>query len=529
MHLVCVLLEGLLSAAAVLICVSSRNTSVVSNLCHQTVLPHVAAGNGFPAGAVTRAGSTQQLRSFLQTPPGTPGRPAVILTTIQKLGSLWRTAAAAGSAAAAAETLDAADCGDLTISAAQAESAGGADLASVLGSSGRVAIIADEAHRHHDSHTSEQIADILSAVFGSNTGAKQQQQLVTRKKSGLAASRVASAAAGGSSSNLQSLHHHHQQQRFVTYFGFTATPGPRALQLFGVAQPVQVDVLGQVVSVQPAAAAAAAGGANASQTSTPVVAAAAAAAAAAGPAGIQPDQQQQQLAAVPFEPHMAPATLYTPFHCYSLQQAVADGLVLDVLQRFVAVTPRFQIAGLQLSRQQQLQLQQLDAASRAMQGLGSAAGTGVQGGSAGRLKPGSARGSAGDDAGLQALMHVVGRKKARRAAAAEAAAAGRAVTEADAAMTDSNSSSGSSSSLAEGLLVQAASNSRQLVATKAEDVASRFLAAWAEAAECGFVGFRAMLVVRSRQHVVWYCQELRRLLSQRVQQVQQLLALSGVA
>jgi hypothetical protein len=440
--------------------------------------------------------------------------------------------------------LETADHGDLTLATAQAESAaaGSADLATVLGSSGRVAIIADEAHRHHDSHTSEQIADILAAVFGSSSGAgskqlqqqQQQQQLVIRKKSGLAASRAAAAAAGGSSSNLQSLQQQQQQQqqqRFVTYFGFTATPGPRALQLFGVARQVQVDVLGQVVTVQPTTpAAAAAVDDNRAQAGNAAVAAAAVRHSSDdgeyASRQQQQQQQQQQAAALPLEPHMAPATLYTPFHCYSLQQAVADGLVLDVLQRFVAVTPRFQIAGLQLSRQQQLQLQQLNAASRAVQG---SAGTGVQGGLAGGVNPGSsARGSAGDDAGLQALLHVVGRKRARRAAAAEAAAAGGTAAEAAAAATAVDSSSSSSTnSLAEGLLVQAASNSRQLVATKAEDVVGRFLAAWAEAAGCGFVGFRAMLVVRSRQHVVWYCQEIRRLLAQHAEQVQQLLAVAG--
>jgi hypothetical protein len=508
----------------------------------------VLAGNGFPASAVARAGSSSQLRSYLLTPPGTPGRPAVILTTIQKLGSLWCSAAAAGTAAAGAgDTLDTSDRSDLTLAAARAEAAaaaaGGADLSTVVGSSGRVAIIADEAHRHHDSHTSEQIADILAAVFGSSrsAGAKQQQQqLVIRKKSGLAASRGSAAAAGGSSSNLQSLlllqqqqQQQQQQQRFVTYFGVTATPGPRALQLFGVAQQVQVDVLGQVVTVQPVAAAADGPG---TQIGNPAVAAATATAVAGNNRDVvgRSDTQQQhqrQSEAIALEPHMAPATLYTPFHCYSLQQAVADGLVLDVLQRFVAVTPRFQIAGLQLSRQQQLQLQQLDAASRGVQGSGGAAAAGVQGGSAVRLKPSNVRGRADDDAGLQALLHVVGKKKARRAAAAEAAAAGRTAAEAAAVASaaDSNSSSNGSSSLAEGLLVQAASNSRQLVATKAENVMGRFLAAWAEAADCGFTGFRAMLVVRSRQHVVWYCQELRRLLSQHVQQVQQLLELTGTA
>jgi len=57
-----------------------------------------------------------------------------------------------------------------------------------------------------------------------------------------------------------------------------------------------------------------------------------------------------------------PRNAVLPFHCYSLQQATADGYVLDVLQRFVAVTPRFQISGLQLTQQQQRQLLSLDKA-----------------------------------------------------------------------------------------------------------------------------------------------------------------------
>jgi hypothetical protein len=36
-----------------------------------------------------------------------------------------------------------------------------------------------------------------------------------------------------------------------------------------------------------------------------------------------------------------------------------------------------------------------------------------------------------------------------------------------------------------------------------------------------------MVVVRSRQHVVWYCQELRRLLQQHLAEIGELLAASG--
>lgn len=40
----------------------------------------------------------------------------------------------------------------------------------------------------------------------------------------------------------------------------------------------------------------------------------------------------------------------------------------------------------------------------------------------------------------------------------------------------------------------------------------RFLASWAAARASGFPAYRAMVVARSRQHVLWYVSELRRLL-----------------
>jgi hypothetical protein len=66
-----------------------------------------------------------------------------------------------------------------------------------------------------------------------------------------------------------------------------------------------------------------------------------------------------------------------------------------------------------------------------------------------------------------------------------------------------------------------------LVAVKAEQVVARFMEAWGSAAAQGFADFRAMLVVRSRQHVVWYVQELRRLLLEHAGSIQELLKLAG--
>jgi hypothetical protein len=243
-----------------------------------------------------------------------------------------------------------------------------------------------------------------------------------------------------------------QQPRFVTYFGFTATPGPRALQLFGVSQAVEVDPLGDIHTE------------------------------------LKPQQQQQQHQQQGQQMVMHPAVLYKPFHAYSLQEATMDGLVLDALQRFVAVTPRFEIAGLQLTEQQRQQLMQLDAASSA-----AAAGAGSSTAAARKRK-------------LQA---------ARRTAAAAAAG------------SNGQPPGSSSSSLAAALLIQAANDSRQLVAVKSEQVVSRFMQAWGVAAAQGFVEFRAMLVVRSRQHVVWYCQEIRRLLQGHSGRIRELLTAAG--
>jgi hypothetical protein len=60
------------------------------------------AGNGLPPDAVRRAGSTAELAGLLEAAPGSKGRPAVIFTTIQKLGHLWKRQKAARKAGGAA-------------------------------------------------------------------------------------------------------------------------------------------------------------------------------------------------------------------------------------------------------------------------------------------------------------------------------------------------------------------------------------------------------------------------------------------
>ena len=357
-----------------------------------------------------------------------------------------------------------------------------------LGAQGRVAVIADEAHRHHGAGSAEQIHAILA---GGGGGVRKRR--------------------GGEGDDVVRV----QQPRFLSYFGFTATPGPRALQLFGVGKKVRVDVFGEVVGEEEerdgahgvgvgvgvgvgteggrlgwderagvvGGAAAVAGGTTQARTAAAGTEAAmvysngmpggssagvvrgnrihAAAAPTAAAAGV--DGKDETPGEV--------ALLYSPFHAYTLHQAIADGHVLDVLQRFVSVTPRLHISGIRLQQEEhhgsdedhhQHQQQQQEVA-----------------GSGGSGHPGVTPG------------HRV--------------------------------------SLAEELLVEAASSCRQLVAAKAGLVVERFLEAWREAVEgSGFKEFRGMVVCRSRQHVVWYCQEIRRVMRQQhAAQLQELLEMSG--
>ena len=58
----------------------------------------------------------------------------------------------------------------------------------------------------------------------------------------------------------------------------------------------------------------------------------------------------------PSEPsELIPILEYRPFHSYTMEQAVQDGLVLDVLHRYCTVTPQVVISAVQ---QQQRRRQQ---------------------------------------------------------------------------------------------------------------------------------------------------------------------------
>jgi hypothetical protein len=520
--------------------------------------------NGHPRHAVARANSTQQLKQYLSAPIGSRSRPRVVLTTVQKLSSLYRgggvgllrgaarrqeaTTAAAAAAAAAADGTGAgsdgvegggAENGPSTAAAGAAAAVGQAanarnsspsagpkrqtQLTSFYSSSsgggggeqqgtssstpvsaqphkelsqrsggpqgqqlgpgltlgaaqqqaaadrlgfaaaGRVAVIADEAHRYHGSGSAEQIHALLMGVTSNG---------VTSGTGGTKGSNRRGTKASGNPAAHGSKHQQQQQQgqgstqqpKFLTYFGFTATPSARALQLFGVKQAVQLDEFGEVRALlpdpqdvqkqqqqqqqqqvqlggfkQPNVAA--------SSSKPPPAPPPPAAAAAAGGEGGGPGEEAPDDTKV--------AHLYSPFHAYTLQQAIQDGHVLDVLQNFISITPRLHISGAALQQQQQ---QQRQAAA-------------------------SAAGAAAPDGGP---------------------------------------------SLAEELLVEAASSCRQLVAAKAAAVVGKFLEGWQAALQgWGFQQYRGMVVVRSRQHVVWYVQEIRRLLLQQQTLLQHLLELSG--
>jgi hypothetical protein len=383
----------------------------------------------FPPGTVARAASSSQLQQHLTAPVGSPQRPRVILTTIQKLSSLWRARAGGAGGARAA--------------AGSSSSSGGGSAP------GRVAVIADEAHRHHGSSTSEQISAIMAAAFIGGSGASGSSGARAINARILAAGRQAADSDGVSAAALV------QQPRFVTYVGFTATPGPRALQLFGVAQPVLVDSLGGVHAQtrrQQQRVQKEGQGQQQQQEEEQQEGQDAAAGAAQGP---------------PEGMLVVPATLYSPFHAYSLQQSTTDGLVLDALQNFVAVTPRFEISGLTLTEQQRRLLMRLDAAAAA-----AAAGGGSAGGAA-----------------------------ADSAAAAKRVRLGLGLAVAEAALPAGGARPGGhqqqqqqQQSLAAALLVGAASNSRALVAVKAQEVVVRFVEAWSRAAAAGFTGFRCVCV-----------------------------------
>ncbi|GFR44825.1 hypothetical protein Agub_g6164, partial [Astrephomene gubernaculifera] len=332
------------------------------------------------------------------------------------------------------------------------------------------AVIADEAHRHHGNGTTEQIQQILAGLLlGGGAGG------------------------GGGRRHVRGVQPR-QQPRGLTFFGFTATPSPKALQLFGVATEVPADPWVDETSGVSGQHGSGSGGRQ-----------------HAGPhrrhrlttdSDQQAREQQQQqrqrqqeerqedlLEALMFagggggaggssgreasrrkrsdnsgghdnnsDGAKAPrresstALLYTPFHCYSMRSAVRDGFVLDVLRCYSCVMPRLRIAG-----------------------VGTA-------------------GAAAEGASLDGVAPHPG----NTAGAADATGAGAGVA--------APAPAAPASIAEEGVLVEAASNSRQVVERKAAYILQRFTAQWRRAAAAGFPCLRGMLVARSRQHVVWYVQ-----------------------
>ncbi|KAG2501461.1 hypothetical protein HYH03_001241 [Edaphochlamys debaryana] len=256
------------------------------------------AGNGCPPADLTRAASTAQLRSFLASAasaaaspagPRAPRRltsaaaaataaptPRVVLATVQKLTALWRSGAGASGKGRGGGGGGGGRGGP---GGGGAAGGGGGGVEPLGGGQARIAIIADEAHRHHGHGTTDQIHQILAGAF---SGSRQ-------------------GGGGGrpGQGRVQAL----RQPRHLTYVGFTATPSPKALQLFGVSTPVPAD-----------------------EDHDP------------------PDLADREQAAVDADDE--PAMLYAPFHSYSMRCAVHDGFVLDVLRSYTAVTPRLRIAGL---------------------------------------------------------------------------------------------------------------------------------------------------------------------------------------
>lgn len=200
-----------------------------------------------------------------------------------------------------------------------------------------------------------------------------------------------------------------EQLRSVTYFGFTATPSDAALRLFGVPSE---DVAAHKI---------------------------------AGSDG-EDDEKADDLDAIisKGELHAATAgggvggkserpTIYRPFDVYSMEAAVRDGFVLDVLGDYETVSPHIEITS--------------DNAAPSSRG-----------GDRLRDEEASAR--------VQALA-------------------------------------------------EAASNHREVVRRKAAHIVAHLRAALIRLATVdGFGSARAMLVARSRKHVVWYVEEMRRLVEE---------------
>jgi hypothetical protein len=180
---------------------------------------------------------------------------------------------------------------------------------------GRIAVIADEAHRAHGHSSSEQMHRLLGA------------------------------AAGGS------------QPKHLTYFGFTATPSAKALSMFGVARPVVGEELlqpgggwgsddesghqgeGQGLAAQQ--------GQQGQQGQVPLQ----------GPAAQQGQGEQGRQQGQEGQEGQGLHQVYSPFHSYPMSRAIEEGFVLDVLQSYCTVTSHVQIGSVQQQGQQQAQEQ----------------------------------------------------------------------------------------------------------------------------------------------------------------------------
>ncbi|KAG2423130.1 hypothetical protein HXX76_015515 [Chlamydomonas incerta] len=398
-------------------------------------------GNGRPPGGLRRAATTRELAGFLAAPPGSPGRPAVVLTTVQKLATLWR---ARGGRVGAGAGGGGGGGGRAGGRKGQAAMGGEAPLS-------RIAVIADEAHRHHGHGTTDQIHQILAGALaaggcsiGSSSEAAEETAVAAAAPgpgSRAAAAAAAAAAVGGGSRRQapKSRPQQRRQPRGVTYAGFTATPSPKALELFGVATEVPEG------GKEEGADAAGGAGAGAGGSGGGGIEAA---------LGLEADGGGSRKAG-----SGGAALLYTPYHAYTMRNAIQDGFVLDVLRSYTAVTPRLQLAA---------------AAAAAGTAAGPAGATGDRG----------------------AQEQWGGEAEAEEAAAQE------------------DEGGGGGGGVAEEVLVEAASNSREVVERKAAYIVQRFLALWRAASAAGYRCLRGMVVARSRQHVAWYTQALRQAVEQ---------------
>ncbi len=250
---------------------------------------------------------------------------------------------------------------------------------------GRVAVIADEAHRSHgqSSHTLIQQALQWAALAagGGRGGAPSPaplehatlRELQHAEAAGPSSPRVGGGGGGGGGRVEEEAlqRQRRQQHRSLTFVGLTATPSHKALQLFGVARRVRCDVLGDVLSSGDEEEGEEERGSSSSSSST-----------SGGEgegrrrrrrsrkAGVGRRRQASQgveagggrgaadggAAAAAEEAAVEEGeggrggqwcTEYRPFHAYTMAQAVRDGHVINMLKRFVAITPHLHILGLE--------------------------------------------------------------------------------------------------------------------------------------------------------------------------------------